>query len=326
MYLLSSIPHTVTLFAPPFANVFMRISLWLPFEVACRFHVLAILIIWCMPESLKYQKAAAELLAVVPPEAIPEILNGIESNHSVAEHDETAPLLSQDRSTLLPTSTLAPKSSSYKIFREILHLFSIPTFPFIFLLLFLKPIALISKAFTYQFASESFGWAIAQTTWLRVSQAAGSALVTMLLLPLLSSLLIRQSRSLDLAAIRISLLIASVGFGLLWQTRASWMLVLGLFVCGLSEGLEPALQGLATSLISGKYYARMFTTFAVLETVAKLIGGPLMARLFSLGRNEGGHKGSKGRNYLTNCVIFIILEFLAWVVLSEKVVIAPMYN
>lgn len=85
-------------------------------------------------------------------------------------------------------------------------------------------------------------------------------------------------------------------------------------MCGLSEGLEPALQGLATSLISEKYYARMFTTFAVLETVAKLIGGPLMARLFSLGRNEGGHKGSKGWNYFTSCVIFIILEFVAWVV------------
>lgn len=312
MYLLSSIPHAVTLFAPPFANVFMRISLWLPFEVACGFHLFAILIVWCMPESLKHQQAAAKLLAIVPPEAIPEVITEIESHH---EHDETAPFLPQDH--LLPTSTRADKSDSYKTLREILHLFSIPTLPFIFLLLLLKPIALISKAFTYQFASESFGWAIAQTTWLRVSQAAGSALVTMLLLPLLSSLLIRrgfQPRSLDLAAIRISLLMAIVGFGLLWQTRASWMLVLGLFVCGLSEGLEPALQGLATSLISDKYYARMFTTFAVLETVAKLIGGPLMARLFSLGRNENGHKGSKGWNYFTSCVIFIILEFVAWVV------------
>lgn len=318
MYLLSSIPHAVTLIAPPFANVFMRISLWLPFEVACGIHVFAILIIWCMPESLKHQRATAKLLAIAPPEAIPEIINQIESHHSVRdEQDENEPFLPQDNSSLPPTSTRAGKSDSYKTVREILHLFSMPTFPFIFLLLFLKPIALISKAFTYQFASESFGWAISQTTWLRVSQAAGSAFVTMLLFPLVSSLLIRRGfppRRLDLAAIRISLLIAIVGFGLLWQTRASWMLVLGLFVCGLSEGLEPALQGLATSLISETYYARMFTTFAVLETVAKLIGGPLMARLFSLGRNEGGHKGSKGWNYFTSSVIFIILEVVAWIV------------
>lgn len=318
MYLLSSIPHAVTLVAPPFANVFMRISLWLPFQVACGIHGLAILIIWCMPESLKHQQATARLLAIAPPEAIPEIINEIEFNHSVRdEHDENEPFLSQDHSGLLSTTPRAGKGDSYKTFREILHLFSVPTFPFIFLLLFLKPIALISKAFTYQFASESFDWAISQTTWLRVSQAAGSALVTMLFLPLLSSLLIRREfspRSLDLAAIRISLLIAIVGFGLLWQTRASWMLILGLFICGLSEGLEPALQGLATSLIPEKYYARMFTTFAVLETVAKLIGGPLMARLFSLGRNQDGHKGSKGWNYFTSCVIFVILEVVAWVV------------
>lgn len=315
MYLLSSIPHVVTLVAPPFANVFMKISLWLPFEVACGIHVLAMLIIWCMPESLKHQQATAKLLAIAPPEAIPEIINEIETQDSVEDElDENEPFLPHDHSGLHPTST---RSDPYKIIREILHLFTMPTFPFIFLLLFLKPIALISKAFTYQFASESFGWAISQTTWLRVSQAAGSAFVTMLLFPLLSSLLIRRGfppRSLDLAAIRISLLVAVVGFGLLWQSRASWMLILGLFVCGLSEGLEPALQGLATSLISETYYARMFTTFAVLETVAKLIGGPLMARLFSLGRNEGGHKGSKGWNYFTSSVIFVILEVIAWVV------------
>lgn len=318
MYLLSSIPHAVTMVAPPFANVFMRISLWLPFEVACGIHVISILIIWCMPESLTHQQATAKLLSIAPPEAIPEIINEIQSHHSAREeNDENEPFLPQDHSALIPTSTRAGKSDSYKTIREILHLFSMPTLPFIFLLLFLKPIALISKAFTYQFASESFGWAISQTTWLRVSQATGSALVTMLLLPLLSSLLIRRGfspRSLDLAAIRISLLIAILGFGMLWQTRASWMLILGLFVCGLSEGLEPALQGLATSLISGKYYARMFTTFAVLETVAKLIGGPLMARLFSLGRNEGGHLGSKGWNYFTSSVIFVVLEVVAWVV------------
>lgn len=316
MYLLSSIPHVVTLVAPPFANVFITISLWLPFEVACGIHVLAILIIWCMPETLN-QEATAKLLAIAPSEAIPEVINEIESHHSVRdEHNENEPFLPRDHSAL-PTSTQAGKGDPYKTLNEIFHLFSIPTLPFIFLLLFLKPIALISKAFTYQFASESFGWAISQTTWLRVSQAAGSALVTMLLLPLLSSLLIRrgyQARSLDLAVIRISLIIAIVGFGLLWQTRASWMLILGLFVCGLSEGLEPALQGLATSLMSEKYYARMFTTFAVLETVAKLIGGPLMARLFSLGRNDGGHKGSKGWNYYTSCVILIALEVVSWFV------------
>ena len=51
----------------------------------------------------------------------------------------------------------------------------------------------------------------------------------------------------------------------------------------MSEGLEPALQGLATSLIDRAYHARLFTSLAVVEILAKLVGGPMMGRLFSIG-------------------------------------------
>lgn len=56
-----------------------------------------------------------------------------------------------------------------------------------------------------------------------------------------------------------------------------------LFICGMSEGEEPALQGLATSLIDHVYHARLFTSVAVVEILAKLVGGPMMGRLFSIG-------------------------------------------
>ena len=77
------------------------------------------------------------------------------------------------------------------------------------------------------------------------------------------------------------------------------MLLFALFIAGLSEGLEPALQGLATALDMGRH-ARMFTTVAVIETVGKLIGGPGMARLFAIGRS-GGH-GSMGICFLAASV------------------------
>ena len=88
------------------------------------------------------------------------------------------------------------------------------------------------------------------------------------------------------------------------------MIFLGLFIAGLSEGLEPALQGLATSLIDVAFNARMFTTIAVIETIAKLIGGPLMARLFSIGRSEG--HGSEGINFLTSSILFLVVQFVSW--------------
>ena len=223
MYLLASLPHTVTLIAPPFANLFMRISIWLPFEVACGLLITSLFIIWAMPESLKHQ-APSKIFIVPPTESLSPIVDG-----GLAFAEESEPLLpqhSQTRNLNQPASI-----SSRQILGEIIALFRVPTLPFVFLLFLLKPIGLISKAFTYQFASESFGWKMSQTTWLRVSQAAGSALVTLMLLPLFNARLIRRgfkSQKLDLGTIRGSLCVAVVGFGILWQARASWMLVVGM--------------------------------------------------------------------------------------------------
>lgn len=86
-------------------------------------------------------------------------------------------------------------------------------------------------------------------------------------------------------------------------------MALGLFICGLGEGFEPSLKGLATSLIDGSYNARLLTLATVLEVIGKLIGGPLMARLFSIGRREG-HR-SNGINFLTASIIFVLLMFAA---------------
>ncbi len=76
--------------------------------------------------------------------------------------------------------------------------------------------------------------------------------------------------------------------------------ILALFICGLSEGEEPALQGLTTSLIDRTYHARLFTSVAVVEIVAKLVGGPMMGKLFSIGQKDG--QGSGGVCFAVSAV------------------------
>lgn len=58
--------------------------------------------------------------------------------------------------------------------------------------------------------------------------------------------------------------------------------------CGLGEGLSPGLQAVALSMITVSYNAALFTSFAVIDTLAKLVGGPFMALLFSI-RDPDGH-------------------------------------
>ena len=56
---------------------------------------------------------------------------------------------------------------------------------------------------------------------------------------------------------------------------------------GLGEALEPALQALATIYIDMTSNAQLFTILAVCETLADIVGGPIMAGLLSVGRSPG---------------------------------------
>jgi hypothetical protein len=52
-----------------------------------------------------------------------------------------------------------------------------------------------------------------------------------------------------------------------------------MIIWGLGEGIEPPLQGIASFIVHPDYKARVFTTVARLEGVARLLGGPLMSSL-----------------------------------------------
>ena len=142
-----------------------------------------------------------------------------------------------------------------------------------------------------------------RTTWLRFSEAVSSSLATLVILPLVSAYLGRR----DYHAKKLALI---------WQSKASWTLLAGLFVCGLGEGFEPSLKGLATSLVDSSYNARLLTLVAVLEVIARLIGGPLMAWLFSIGRGE--NYGSEGICFLASAVIFLLLAGAACIAKIQR--------
>lgn len=217
MYLLSSIPHVVTLVAPTFANLFMRVSIWLPFEAAGIILVTTVLLIWLMPESLKPQPPVANA------DQYPQL------DGAIRNPDENDSLFPGNRVETERDQRL--ENAWLKVPREVLALFRIPTVPSILVMFFLKPLCFLSEGFTYQYASESFHWKISQTTWLRVSQAVGSAIVTVIILPILYVLLNHrgfQHQMLDLGVIRWSFGIAIVGFGMLWLAKVGWVLVLGM--------------------------------------------------------------------------------------------------
>jgi hypothetical protein len=59
------------------------------------------------------------------------------------------------------------------------------------------------------------------------------------------------------------------------------MIVEGIFVLGLAEGLEPTVQAMAVSFVDPSSTGRLFTTIAALDMVAQLVSGPIMGGIFS---------------------------------------------
>lgn len=219
MYLLAGIPHLTTLIAPPLSGLLMLIRIWLPFAVAIGALNLGLLIIVFMPESLGHHSSAPKS----PLLGAADTLTRTDSGEGTVTPSEQLPRGIHDR---LP----GPDPEHKEWWRDVIVLIQMPGLPFCYLLFFLKPLAMISKAFVYQYASYNFHWGLSQTTWLRFSQAGGSSLATVVVLPLLSSVLHRRGPSaqmLDLNVIRGSLLVATTGFVLLQLSYHSWMLLLG---------------------------------------------------------------------------------------------------
>ena len=219
MYLLAGIPHLTTLVAPPLSGLLMLIRIWLPFAVAIGALTLGLLIVIFMPESLRHHSSSPKS----PLLGAADILTRTDSGEETITSSEQLPCGIHDR---LP----APNQENKEWWRDIIVLLQMPGLPFCYLLFFLKPLAMISKAFVYQYASYNFQWGLSQTTWLRFSQAGGSSLTTVVVLPLLSSVLNRRgihAQKLDLNVIRVSLLVAVTGFVLLQLSYHSWMLLLG---------------------------------------------------------------------------------------------------
>ena len=303
MYLLASIPHLTTLVAPLSANFFMRINIWIPFAIAVACLILSFFVIWAMPESLTLDPVN------ITPTASVNSSSSLLGDDSRDSFEEVPPQIVAEEEQVVKN---AGSESWSKTSADIWALLRVSGLPLCLGLSFLRPIAIVSRAFVYQHASESFGWPMSSTTWLRFSQATSSSLATLVLLPLISAYLDRRAfhaKRLDLNAIRLSLLITSIGFAIIWRSEASWVLLVGLFVCGLGEGFEPSVKGLATSLIESSSNARLLTLVTGLEVTAKLIGGPLMARLFSIGRGE--EHGSDGICFLASAVALLLLAGIA---------------
>ena len=218
MFLLAGIPHLSTLITPLLSGLLMQHKIWIPFAVSITAYLLGLLVVALTPETFRHDAVTKN-----PRLAPADSPNDTEEDDRRPPSYEQLPRDIHDRTLRLEVPT--------KVWwRDLVNLLHMPGLPFCYTLYFFKPVAMISKVFVYQYASYNFHWKLRRTTWLRISQAGGSTLATLAVLPVLLSILRRsgpEAKRLDLNVIRISLLISAIGFVLLQFSFRGWMLLFG---------------------------------------------------------------------------------------------------
>ena len=130
--------------------------------------------------------------------------------------------------------TESPKTSSVVVhfIFGVLRVFHSPTLTFCISMFYLKSVAMASEGLIFQYASERFGWALRETTWLRVALASSATFVTLVAGPLASTIAFAVRRGgggggdgvavvhkLDLNVTRISLCTLAVFMFSAWCSK-----------------------------------------------------------------------------------------------------------
>lgn len=197
--------HIARLLSPPVGASLMDQHLWIPFALAIALMGLRLLFIWIMPETL--------------PSEI-HLYQSLNDRRDQTQTDDHAEASSRgDTSVLTEPSLLTVKK-----------LLSHVGLVVIFASFIVKRIAFSSESLTFQYASETTQKKLSQTVWLRISSTTAAALVLSIILPLISQLCPWRSPQKDLYNARGSMIIAALGFLVIFGGQSFVILCLGEFL------------------------------------------------------------------------------------------------
>lgn len=288
LYILHAMSLLSGVLAPPLAALSMSYSLWLPFALALLLYTTQLGVALVAPETKTISPMFGQ------PNSSSDLREENEAEDSSLSSFET-------REQYYPS--LEFKSAKEKVFKVL----STPQVIVCLVIFSLKRAGFQSQPFVYQYTSEWFGLELRQTPWLRSALSSSSVIVVGVLLPILTTCLRKtglRDNSIDLGVIRGSVLLLAIMFLGTWAASKAILFGLGkhylnkepfysdinkaVVLCGLGEGLEPALQGHSTSLIDKSENSQLFTTAASMETLARIIAAPIMAKLYSMKRDKSG--------------------------------------
>lgn len=162
------------------------------------------------------------------------------------------------------------------------------------------PIRMVAGALDGQFLQyipQRFHWTIAQTTYLQSMQAACGMTMLLLVLPTISSYLVKKrgwtANRKDILLIRYGFFCYAVGMTIKGFSPVVGLFIFGMVIATTAAGTGAAVRALLTSWIKQNEVARLYSALGIVETVGSTLGGPLVSILYNAGLSAYTHGKSE---------------------------------
>ncbi|KAK5662626.1 hypothetical protein OQA88_8540 [Cercophora sp. LCS_1] len=185
---------------------------------------------------------------------------------------------------------------------------------------FIQPALFVGYSTTLsQYVSKYFGWTLAQTSYLLGPPLGILHLVIILLIPWISGLLTSTSGrfqlsifSKDLLLTKASLFFMIVGGLMEGVSQEVALFLVGLTVGNFGSAHGPLLRAVATSYVEPDQTSRLYSLMTMVETSGAVVGGPVLAKCFSVGLEKRGLWRGLPWFYITGlvCLAFTALLFV----------------
>ncbi|KAJ2973402.1 hypothetical protein NUW58_g8947 [Xylaria curta] len=195
-----------------------------------------------------------------------------------------------------------PGSTLSQVFGQFLGSLSILKSPSLILLLLTAlcsmPVMDSTLSFLNQFVSKRYQIKIAQTGYVQSTYGVASIVMTLIILPWLSGLLVnpatparfraRNEQYRDLSLARWSYLVLFLGALTLGLSPTLAGFVFGLLLMAVGSGFGSLSKSLMSIYIDPAHRSRLFSLVGMVEVLGSVFSQPLLAGLFSLGMRWHG--------------------------------------
>jgi hypothetical protein len=282
---------------PPIAAAIMKKDPWLAFTLGLILQAIAIPISLAMPETLGAKKPGETATTERKPESPVSNIFGEKGD------------LSQHGSRIIKLI----KENAGFIAKDWRVLFFACTYP-------IRMIMGSLDSQIIQYVPQRFHWSIANTTNLQAVQSGVSMAVLLLILPAVSSYLLKKrgysANRKDILLTRVGFFCYGVGLITIGFAPTVFFFVIGMVTITLAAGSGAAIRALLTSWVEQNEVARLYTALGIIETLGSICGGPLISTLYNAGLSAHGKgKGDLvlGVPWIAAGIIMTCLAITTWI-------------